>query len=212
MTHEMLCPVCSEGKLHSDKTFNNIHVANGIKSVIRHFHWCDGCGAEIALDQDLRLNGREALQVKRRALGRMTGAQIKSLREDVLKISQLEAGKIFGGGPVAFSKYENNDMPPSDAMDNLLWLVCRDSRLAYELAERARVPLKRPSLRTDVSSRTSISPLPSDKSQVLAQDIRASQMNSGISASTRAILVDEIRQEPVNYNVNFSWPVVLEAA
>ncbi|MCW8354879.1 type II toxin-antitoxin system MqsA family antitoxin, partial [Marinomonas pontica] len=35
-------------------------------------------------------------------------------------LSQEQAAKVFGGGPVAFSKYEKDDVMQSDSMDRLL--------------------------------------------------------------------------------------------
>lgn len=51
--------------------------------------------------------------------GLLTGAQIRTLRES-LGLTQAQAARIFGGGPVAFSKYEHDDVTQSDAMDKLL--------------------------------------------------------------------------------------------
>lgn len=197
MTHHMLCPICAQGQLHADSVPNTISVDLNSVEVARLFHWCDNCGAEIALDSDVRENARVTLCVRQRARGKLTGAQIKSLREDVLKISQADASKIFGGGPVAFSKYENNETPPSDAMDNLLWLVCQHTNLAYELAARSNVEIKRPSIRSSVSS------IPEQRSKAMVAKLRVWQLNSGISCKSRATLVDAITTPPINKSFGY---------
>jgi HTH-type transcriptional regulator/antitoxin MqsA len=56
---------------------------------------------------------------KKEVDGLLTGAQVRALRER-LGINQSEAAKIFGGGLVAFSKYESDDVSQSEAMDKLL--------------------------------------------------------------------------------------------
>jgi HTH-type transcriptional regulator/antitoxin MqsA len=46
-------------------------------------------------------------------------------------MTQGQAAKLFGGGPVAFTKYENDDVMQSEAMDTLLRLV-RRSQVAFK--------------------------------------------------------------------------------
>ena len=38
-------------------------------------------------------------------------------------MTQGQTARLFSGGPVAFSKYENDDVAHSESMDNLLRLV-----------------------------------------------------------------------------------------
>ena len=56
---------------------------------------------------------------KKQVQGLLTGSQVRELRKR-WGLSQDEAAKVFGGGPVAFSKYEADDVMQSDAMDKLL--------------------------------------------------------------------------------------------
>jgi HTH-type transcriptional regulator/antitoxin MqsA len=51
-------------------------------------------------------------------------------------MTQVEAGKFFGGGPVAFSKYETDDLIPSDSMVALLKLAMNDPNVAARLREQ----------------------------------------------------------------------------
>ena len=51
------------------------------------------------------------------------------------KITQAQAAQLFGGGPVAFSKYENDDVAQSEAMDTLLRLVRRSPEAFWALVE-----------------------------------------------------------------------------
>jgi HTH-type transcriptional regulator/antitoxin MqsA len=176
MTNEMTCPVCNEGQLHSDTAVNLINVLGGKKEVPRHFHWCDACGIEIALDKDVRINAREALRAKQAAQGRMSGKEIRSLREQ-LGISQAQAAKIFGGGPISFSKYENDETPPVEAMDNLLWLISQHTELVYELAERSQIVIARPQLK--------FVEIPAVKREIWIKEIRNSQKNTTLPQDVR---------------------------
>jgi len=93
------------------------------------------CGMEFGLTEDARFNARAFRSVEQRAQGKLTGQEIRSLRKKI-GITQEMAGKLFGGGPVAFCKYEKDDLSPSEPMDNLLWLIQQFPGLVVHLASR----------------------------------------------------------------------------
>ena len=64
----------------------------------------------------------------------LTGAEITALRAKY-QLTQAQAARLFGGGPVAFSKYENDDVAQSEAMDALLRLVRRSEVAFWELVD-----------------------------------------------------------------------------
>jgi putative zinc finger/helix-turn-helix YgiT family protein len=84
-----------------------------------HLHVCDVCGIEQAHANDMRDNKRKLLEERRRIDGLLSGNEIRAIRK-ALGVNQAEAAKIFGGGPVAFSKYESGDVTQSESMDKLL--------------------------------------------------------------------------------------------
>jgi HTH-type transcriptional regulator/antitoxin MqsA len=135
MNTSTICPVCGEGTLQADQAANIIAYNGSQLTVPRVFHWCNVCGTELTLTDDARINARVCMSEKQKVLGKVTGKSIRELRK-YLGITQENAGKIFGGGPVAFCKYENDDLAPSEPMDNLLWLVQKFPSLAKDLAER----------------------------------------------------------------------------
>src|SRR5262245_28050177 len=66
---------------------------------------------------------------KRRLSGTSSGAipplgpaDIRRIRRG-LGLSSVEAGEILGGGPKAFTKYENGEIQPTAAVSNLLRLL-----------------------------------------------------------------------------------------
>jgi HTH-type transcriptional regulator/antitoxin MqsA len=59
---------------------------------------------------------------KKQVQGLLTGNELQVLRKR-WGLKQADAAKVFGGGPVAFSKYESDDVMQSDAMDKLLRLA-----------------------------------------------------------------------------------------
>lgn len=135
MNNSHSCPVCGEGTLQVDETLVTLNL-NGLSvPSARRLHWCDVCGTELALAEDTKFNARMARRAELDAQGKMSGDIIQALRRELL-LTQENAGKIFGGGPVAFCKYEKHDLAPSEPMDNLLWLVKQFPALAAHLAKR----------------------------------------------------------------------------
>ena len=59
-------------------------------------------------------------------------AEIRSIRKR-LKLTQIQAGLILGGGKRAFQKYESGDILPSRAISNLLRLLSINPALLKEL-------------------------------------------------------------------------------
>ena len=140
MTVNEICPICCEGHLVRSKASARLTVKSTEISVEQYGHACDLCGTEIATADDLRLNARAFREAQLHATGRMTGSTIKALRSK-LRISHKMAGQIFGGGPVAFCKYENHEISPTEAMDNLLWIADMFPFVVSALAERHQVTL-----------------------------------------------------------------------
>lgn len=120
-----LCPICGEGKLHPQIGKNPVEYKGQATELDLHFSLCEACGSEQANAAQTRANKRLMITFKKQVDGLLVGADVRALREQ-LGLSQAEAARVFGGGPVAFSKYESDDVAQSEAMDKLL-------RLASEL-------------------------------------------------------------------------------
>jgi HTH-type transcriptional regulator/antitoxin MqsA len=114
-----ICPICEEGNL-SHIVEQDMAEYKEIKALVAlHYSECDACGSEQANALDVR-NNKRAMQAFRKTVdGLLTGAEIRATR-DYLDITQQQAANIFGGGKVAFSKYEADDVNQSDAMDRLI--------------------------------------------------------------------------------------------
>lgn len=114
-----ICPLCEQGFL-TEQQASESTVYKGVERMLPlYFACCSECGTEQADAKHLRANKR-ALQVfKKEVDGLLTGAQLRELRES-LGLTQAQAAQVFGGGPVAFSKYESDDVAQSEGMDKLL--------------------------------------------------------------------------------------------
>lgn len=134
MTEKLLCPLCEEGHttLHCAQT--EVEYA-GQKGVVEtQFRRCDMCESELVGDVEGRANKRAMIAFRKTVDGLLTGEEIRAIREKY-RLTQTQAAQLFGGGPVAFSKYENDDVAHSEAMDNLLRLVRRCEEAFWELVE-----------------------------------------------------------------------------
>ncbi|MEI6858507.1 MAG: type II toxin-antitoxin system MqsA family antitoxin [Shewanella sp.] len=119
MKNISICPICEEGNLEAKIGINEVEYKNHTKNLPMHFSECECCGSEQASPVELRTNKRLMTEFKKQVDGLLTGKELKEIRLE-LSLTQADAARIFGGGPVAFSKYEADDVAQSEAMDKLL--------------------------------------------------------------------------------------------
>lgn len=117
-----LCPLCGEGHLRAEIEERTVEHKGHAGTIALHYSVCDVCGADQAHAADTRANKRSMLAFRKRVEGLLTGREIRLLRQR-LELTQSQAAQLFGGGPVAFSKYENDDVMQSESMDKLLRLT-----------------------------------------------------------------------------------------
>ena len=84
--------------------------------------WCEECGEGFLSRKDLNASKRERADLKRGIDNLLEADDIKKFRKTV-HLSQKEAGEIFGGGPMAFSKYERGEVIQSRSTDILMRLI-----------------------------------------------------------------------------------------
>lgn len=121
MTNQ-LCPICDAGNLHAHTEQVDVEFMGKTGAIPSQYSVCDTCGSEQAGAVDARFNKRAMIAFKKSAQGLLTGTQVHAMRKS-WNLKQADAAKVFGGGPVAFSKYESDDVMQSDAMDKLLRLA-----------------------------------------------------------------------------------------
>lgn len=134
MDSKELCPICGEGHVtdHVDPVESSYKGHTAMLPL--HYQLCDACHSDFASPKAGKLNKRAVMAFRKSVDGLLTGAEICALR-DRYKLTQAQAARLFGGGPVAFSKYENDDVAQSESMDTLLRLVRRSEAAFRELVE-----------------------------------------------------------------------------
>lgn len=131
-----ICPICEEGRLIEKVEMDAAEYRGHTRELPLHFSECDACGSETATAEQTRENKRGMIAFKKEVDGFLTGEEIVALRRR-LGLKQAEAAQIFGGGPVAFSKYEKNDVTQSESMDRLLRVANKFPMVAVWLANEA---------------------------------------------------------------------------
>lgn len=127
-TEKEVCPVCGMGHLDYSVRENTLEYKSAKIKVLSRYSVCDICEVEQTSPAQLKENKRSYNEAKKRFDGFLTGKELREIRENYFKITQQDAAKIFGGGPVAFSKYESDDVIQSESMDKLL-------RVAYSVPQ-----------------------------------------------------------------------------
>jgi HTH-type transcriptional regulator/antitoxin MqsA len=136
------CPICGGGQLEPKAGKHHVEYEGVARDIDLFYSVCNACGSEQGDATQMRENKRAMTRFKKEVDGLLAGSEIRALREQ-LGINQVEAAKIFGGGPVAFSKYEADDITQSEGMDKLL-RVAREVPEAYALLrELAGLRVKR---------------------------------------------------------------------
>jgi HTH-type transcriptional regulator / antitoxin MqsA len=135
---KVICAICGNGHLDSRVKKHVVEYRGAQHLLDVEYSICDGCGSEQAAGNQLRNNKRAMIRFKKTVDGLLTGKEVRAIRER-LKLSQSEAARVFGGGPVAFSKYESDDVAQSEAMDKMIRLA-GDLPSAFEyLAKQAGI-------------------------------------------------------------------------
>lgn len=82
--------------------------------------------------RDMQVSDRAINVMKAREAGLLTPDQIRKARKKI-GLTQREAGRIIGGGPNAFQKYEAGDVVVSKAADTALRLLSNKPERLSEL-------------------------------------------------------------------------------
>ena len=135
MNDKEICPICGEGHLtdHVEQAEAEYNGHTGM--VPLHYQLCDVCMSDSAGAVQMRANKRAMIAFRKQVDGLLSSAEIRDLRKRY-GLTQPQAARLFGGGPVAFSKYEKDDVAHSVAMDKLLRLVSRSETAFWDLVDQ----------------------------------------------------------------------------
>lgn len=128
------CPFCgNESYYHQTKQITLRY--KSIPIVIKQpGYWCDECKEGVIGGEDRKATQKERQSLRAQIDGLLTPDKIKEIREE-LKLTQLSACHIFGGGVNAFSRYERGETPIPRATSQLLLLLKKHPSLLIEIKE-----------------------------------------------------------------------------
>jgi HTH-type transcriptional regulator / antitoxin MqsA len=87
--------------------------------------YCDASDESIHSADDLKVSDRALNRLKAQVEGLLEPEAVRRIRKR-LRLTQKEAGRLIGGGPNAFQKYESGDVVVSHAIMSALLLLDRD--------------------------------------------------------------------------------------
>lgn len=135
-----VCPACGEGRLEPTEASQRVEHADVHEALPLHYAVCDACGSEIAGASEARANKRTMTAFRKRAEGLLTGTEMRQARR-AMGLTQAQAAELFGGGKVGFSRYENDDVAQSEAMDSLVRICLEHAENLAYLAALKKVRL-----------------------------------------------------------------------
>jgi HTH-type transcriptional regulator/antitoxin MqsA len=117
---KMKCYSCGHGTLEHRNKLQVFSYKGKSISLEQSGMWCDFCEEGVLSGDDIAVteNAFDAFKLKVDDL--LNPEQIRHIRKDILKLTQEEAGRIFGGGKNGFSRYERGETRPLPAISNLL--------------------------------------------------------------------------------------------
>ncbi len=127
--HGNACPLCGAGVLHDGvKTVTQPYKGH-VYSTETHGAFCDHCADGFA---QFDATEEAAWLAFRDRMDALEAAELARIRKK-LKLTQLEAAQLTGGGKNAFSRYERGQAKPLAAVVNLFRLLDQHPELLGEL-------------------------------------------------------------------------------
>ena len=87
--------------------------------------YCDASDESVHTGADLKVSDRVLNRLKAKVEGLLAPEDVRRIRKR-LQLTQKDAGRLIGGGPNAFQKYECGDVAVSHAVTSALLLLDRD--------------------------------------------------------------------------------------
>lgn len=135
-----VCPACGEQGLHDVNGSLQFEYKGQVTTLPQLFSECDCCGSDITTASQSKSNLRAANAFKKRVDGFLSGEDIRVFRKRYLLTQELCA-QLFGGGEIAFSRYESDTVYHSLPMDRLIRLCIKAPKNLLVLAKESSVTL-----------------------------------------------------------------------
>lgn len=87
-------------------------------------------------DDDMKTYDKAINLLKAKVEGLLLPSEIRAIRKK-LKLTQVQAGTLLGGGKKAFQKYESGEILPSRAISNLLRVLAAQPSLLMTIPHKS---------------------------------------------------------------------------
>jgi HTH-type transcriptional regulator / antitoxin MqsA len=130
----MKCPSCGKGKLLRD-TRDLPYTYKGETTTIPvvRGEFCPACGESVLNAPEAKRVGAAMLEFNKQVNASIVDPAFIARVRKKLALDQRQAAAIFGGGPNAFSRYENGKIKPPLALVKLLMVLDRHPHLLSEV-------------------------------------------------------------------------------
>ena len=130
------CPCCHKGYLTRKTIKNTFHYKGHSIVLDQPGEYCDTCDDGVLNGSDLAYTSKTLRDWHTEIDGFLPSYEVRRIRKK-LGLTQHQAAKIFGGGPNAFSRYENAEALQIKATDNLLRLLDKHPHLLEEIKDES---------------------------------------------------------------------------
>ena len=138
----MRCPSCAGAKLVRD-TRDIAYTYKGETTTIPAVHgdFCPACGESVLAAAESSRVSAAMLEFNKQVNASIVDPGFIARVRKKLALDQRQAAAIFGGGPNAFSRYENGKTKPPLALVKLLMVLDRHPNLLNEVRSGQSFPL-----------------------------------------------------------------------
>jgi len=128
------CQLCGEFSMeHTSKETEYRYKGHSI-IVEQPGEYCEACGEAMLGPKDLSATRKQLAEFKAEVDHLLSPAEIRKIRRR-LKLTQLAAARICGGGKNAFSRYESGEVLIPRAASNLLMILSNHKELMDEIKQ-----------------------------------------------------------------------------
>lgn len=127
------CPFCGKKSYYHQIKQMTLRYKSISITVKQPGFWCNECGEGVIGGNDRKATQKELQTLRAQIDGLLTPDKIKQIREK-LKLTQLNASDIFGGGVNAFSRYERGETPIPRPLSHLLLILKNHPHLLSEIS------------------------------------------------------------------------------
>ena len=132
--NDPVCPTTGEPMYRDNRSMTLSYKGESITFDMPGWY-CDKSDESIHTGNDMKVSDRMLNRLKASIEGLIEPEEIRRIRKK-LTLTQENAGRLIGGGPRAFQKYEKGELLPSRAISSALILLDHDPEALDLLASR----------------------------------------------------------------------------